>query len=77
MKINETGPSTLNVKRTSGAQEPKTSFGATLAKKTAALDKAQEEEILEAVGTQMSRSVLDMKPAELEKEKDEDTNQGW
>ena len=89
MKSNKTGVVTPQAQVKPGPSvksPPKTTFGAALAKKSAELAeqeqrRQEEKELLEEVGVQMSKSVLDMPDgANLEPEKtddDEDRGEGW
>lgn len=81
MKTKETGGATpMRVQRSPVKAPPKTSFGAALQKKTEQLaQQEQEKELLEQVGAQMSRSVVDMPDgANIETEKVEDEGgEGW
>lgn len=90
MKTKDVGSShSLHVKQPIAKAPPKTGFGAALAEKQAQLAQEQqaqqgaqrEQEVLEQVAMQMSRSVLDApKAANIESDKaesEEETSDGW
>lgn len=83
MKTKDVGVAqNMSVQRNPAKAAPKFSFGATLAAKQEQLaQQQQEQEVLEEVAMQMSRSVLDgPKAMKLETEKadgEEENSDGW